>query len=392
MLKSLGRARVLAALLLIALLAAAVAGCGGGSDSTGESSTSESTTNTSGSESGEEAEEGGEAATAQQEPEPSKIGISEPLPKAPPKGKSVVLVQCNLSICESWDPAMEASAEALGWTFKTATFTQGGDPGPTITQAIQEKPDYIVVMAVAEALIKPQLAEAHAADIPVIGCSIPEAASPKGYAAVCLQSLVEGTEKAAKWAIADSGEDAHFLVVNIPESPPLAQEDEWFEQELASACGSCSSELLELAFADLESGAIPNKVVAALQNNPEINYIYYGFTDIATGVGAALKGAGLSQVKQIGNNATEASIKGITTGEQTAWAGAGQPSLGALMLDAPARLSVGMKLTPKYLEEFGASPFYLVSSKEAAEALAPNYYWPGPTEFQKQFEELWQLH
>lgn len=381
MLKPLVKARALAALLLIALLAALAAGCGGSDDSTSSSATTTGDTTS------------GEAQTGpQQEAEPTEIGVSEPLPKAPPKGKSVTLVQCNLPICESWDPAMEASAKALGWSFKTTTFTQGGDPGPVITQAIQEKPDYLVIMAVAEALIKPQLAEAHAAGIPVIGCSLPEEASPKGWDAVCLQSLVEGTEKAANWAIEDSGEDAHFLVVNIPESPPLAQENEWFESDLASVCSSCSSENLDLTFSDLETGAVPNKVVASLQKNPEINYIYFGFTDIATGVDAALKGAGLpAQPKMIGNNATEAAIKGVASGEQAAWAGAGQPSLGALMLDAPARLSVGLELTPEYLEEFGASPFYLVSSKEAAEALAPDYFWPGPADFQAQFEELWQL-
>jgi ABC-type sugar transport system substrate-binding protein len=210
---------------------------------------------------------------------------------------------------------------------------------------------------------------------------------------MCLESLIPGTELATKWAIADSGEDAHILGVNIEESPALAEEIAWQEKEVSALCANCTFEELPVTFKDLEGGKVSSKVIAALQSNPEINYLYYGFGDIATGVPQALKGAGYAdKVKQIGNNSTEAVIKELANGEQAAWANGGAGSLGATMIDPMVRLSLEEELTPEYLEELAVSPTYLVSSPEAAEALSSTEYtWPGPPDAVQQYEELWQL-
>ncbi|HWB70339.1 MAG TPA: hypothetical protein VG518_10215, partial [Solirubrobacterales bacterium] len=174
--------------------------------------------------------------------------------------------------------------------------------------------------------------------------------------------------------------------------PVLAQMTEYFKKKLTQECSGCSYEELPVTVEDLGAGKVGSKVVGALQKDPEINYVFYSFTDVATGVPEALKAAGLAErVKQIGAVANSAILKEIGK-TQEAWTIQGQQAMGWAMVDTAARLASGEALPSSYQEEIEVMPSYVVSSPEQVEELSSTGgTWLGPGDFAKQYEELWQL-
>jgi ABC-type sugar transport system substrate-binding protein len=137
---------------------------------------------------------------------------------------------------------------------------------------------------------------------------------------------------------------------------------------------------------------VSNKLVAYLQSNPETEYVDYTFSDLSTGAGAALKGAGLDEkITQVGVNASTAVMHEIAKGEQAAWTMQPQRYGDWLTLDVASRLSEGMPLEP--YEEEGLLPTWVVDDPETAESLLAESegLWNGPEGFEEQFEELWGL-
>ncbi|HEY5333149.1 MAG TPA: hypothetical protein VIJ21_06325, partial [Solirubrobacterales bacterium] len=159
--------------MIAVLCLGVVAGCGGGGSS---SSSSTAPAEASGP------KPAGEAAkpTVEAPPTspPTKIAVTQPLSKRPPTGKTVDFLQCEFPACTTELPGMEAAIAALDWKLQDVVL------GPTefasgLEQAISRKPDYIAVSGVTSAAeVKPQLAEAAAAGIPVIGVGLTDKPAP----------------------------------------------------------------------------------------------------------------------------------------------------------------------------------------------------------------------
>jgi ribose transport system substrate-binding protein len=366
-------------LAVLALLALAVAGCG---------SSSSDSTGTSSSQSGDEKQ----VVAPPPETPPTEIAVTAPLAKAPPEGKTFLWMQCELPVCDLFRPGVEEATEALGWNFKSINYSNA-NPGASMTQAIQQKPDYIAISGIPAALMTAQLAEAKKAGIPVIGSGQAEKPSPETFVAIQGSTLQPDAEYIGRWAINDSDGKANILGVNTPEFPVLADMTQWFKDELTGLCGECSYEELPVTVEDLGAGKVGSKVASALQKNPDINYVFYSFTDVATGVPEALQAAGLSEkVKQVGAVANSALLKEIG-GTQEAWTIQGQQAMGWTLVDTAARLANGEKLPASYQKEIEVMPSYVISTPEQVEELASTGdTWTGPGDFAKQYEELWQLN
>jgi ABC-type sugar transport system substrate-binding protein len=320
--------------------------------------------------------------------------ITEPLAKKPPTGKKVVFLQCELPACERFVPGMEGATKALGWSLETVVFPSA-NPGKGIETALSQHPDYIAMSGVPQSVIKSQMAEAEKQGVPIVSCSTVEQGKPGGYAAQCESTDINETEILAQWMEEDSGGEAHVLGLTLPLYPILGTQVEYLEGEFLKNCSGCSYKSLDLTPENLAEGAVGNKVVAELQSNPEINYVYATFADPTTGLRAVLDSAGYQNVKIVSAAGNETTVQEVpkkiaattqTPNEFMSWQ----------MVDALARISVGENVQedPAYQELLAETPVYVIDSEEAVERLKQfNYNWPGPGDgsYKEEFEELWQV-
>lgn len=390
-------------LLLLALVlpALALSACGGG----GSSSSSESSETTS-VEASETSEEGGETKEAAEteggetgaasitDPTSAVNPITEPLGKTPPTGKKVVFLQCELPACERFKGGMEGATKALGWNLETIVFPSA-NPGKGLETALSQNPDYIAMSGVPQSVIKSQMATAEKQGVPIVSCSTVEQGKPGGFAAQCESTDINETEILAQWIEEDSGGEAHVLGLTLPLYPILGTQVEFLEGEFLKNCTTCSYQSLELTPENLAEGAVGQKVVAEIQKNPEINYVYSTFADPTTGLRAVLDSAGLQGVKIVSAAGNETTVQEVpkkiaattqTPNEFMSWQ----------MVDALARISVGENVQedPAYQELLAETPVYVIDSEEAVERLSQfNYNWPGPGDgsYKEEFEELWKV-
>ena len=168
----------------------------------------------------------------------------------------------------------------------------------------------------------------------------------------------------------------------------LKVETEAFIATLGENCAACTYDELNVTLDDLIGGKVPAAVVSAVQANSDLNYVFYSFGDLPGGVSAALDTAGLAdQVKQFGQDFSTIDLQEIVDGTMGAWSADPKGYAGWLMVDAAARLSLGMELE----EERAASalPTIIVDNAEfATEILATNGDW-FPPGAEDAFKALW---
>ncbi len=90
---------------------------------------------------------------------------------------------------------------------------------------------------------------------------------------------------------------------------------------------------------------MPAAVASQLQANPDINYVFFSFGSLPSGVTATLESAGLlDQVTVYGQDFSPFDLEEIVAGTMGAWSADPKAYAGWLMVDAAARLSLGMEL------------------------------------------------
>lgn len=388
-------------LLAFVLAALALSACGGGGSSSSTEATEAASSETAEEESSEaqnaSSEEGASSegsASSITDPASAKNPITEPLAKKPPAGKKVVFLQCELPACERFVPGMEGATKALGWSLETIVFPSA-NPGKGLETALSQNPDYIAMSGVPQSVIKSQMAAAEKQGVPIVSCSTVEQGKPGGYAAQCESTDVNETEILAEWMEEDSGGEAHVLGLTLPLYPILGTQIEYLESEFLKNCSGCSYKSLNLTPENLAEGAVGQKVVAELQQNPEINYIYSTFADPTTGLRPVLDSAGYQDVKIVSAAGNETTVQEVpkkvaattqTPNEFMSWQ----------MVDALARISVGedVQKDPEYQELLAETPVYVIDSEEAVERLKQfSYNWSGPGDgsYKEEFEGLWKV-
>ena len=367
-------------LAVVIASAIALAACGSDSDDSSD----------------ENASSAGESGSATTAPEPrttppTEIPITDPLSAPPEKGKTFYWLQCELPVCATIAEGMKAAVAAAGWKYEAQVF-KASDPGAGLESALQRKPDAIGITGIPSEAVKPQLADAAKAEIPVVTCATPEKPSPTTYGAVCGSTTGPDGENLALWAIQDSKGKANIVSVTVPSFPSLATTTNGTKDTAAKYCPDCTTDTLDVTVDDIGTGQVAPKVIAYLQSNPDVNYVLFVFADLANGVPEALEAAGLSdKVKLIGNGATSGQFQGVADGTQAAWGAYPYQYQGFVMMDGALRLTADGKLPDGYEEKIESNPTYIVDSPEAADELAPKFEWPGPANYEEQFKTLWNV-
>jgi ribose transport system substrate-binding protein len=322
----------------------------------------------------------------------SDIRISEPLKNTPPR-KSVIWLQCELPVCARYGKGYRDATAALGWSLKTIVY-KASAPAAALEEAVAERPDYIAISGIPSALIKPQIAAAKRAGIPVFGSGTVEKPPPSPFAVMVGGTLQPDAESIGHWMINDSRGTANVLGVSIPQFPVLNTETDWFKHDFKQLCSDCSYADLQISVDDIATGAVASKLVAYLQGHPKVNYVFFTFADPVVGVPQALQSAGMSdKVKIVGVAGNAGIYKDISAGKQAAWTTAGVEWDAWVHVDGMARLAEGQRLSRHYLDAVYRRPKWVVTNTpQAKQAIdGAGGEWNGPANFQESFKKLWKV-
>ncbi len=328
--------------------------------------------------------------------EPTSIPATNPLPHAPAKGVKVAFLTCSAAACSLLNPGFTAAAKALGWNPTVITYN-AATPGQAVQQAIDAGYKYIATTSITLSTITPQVQEAKAKGIALFGAYTDDTpgGTQNGLYGVAQNGAGDLKTGAmmADWVIANSGGHANAVYVDIPLYPSLVGQGQGAQAEFSKLCPGCSFATLPVSVTQLGSGQVPAAIVAYLRSHPSVNYLYLSFQDLDGGVAPAIKAAGLAgKVKIVGTEGQASQLQEVVNGQEAMWSVLPEPYVMWVVVDWMARLSEGV-LTPTSLSATDEGVAFIVDTpaKATAQLSANGGNWPGPANYQTQFEKLWQV-
>jgi ribose transport system substrate-binding protein len=281
---------------------------------------------------------------------PTSINITQQLKAKPPTGKKIAITQSSEPVTLETNKGFADAAAAVGWTVSVVPEGTGPeDPGKALGQAIDQHPDAIFVSGQTLSTMRTQIERAKAEKIPVFQSDSGEPVSQDG--SIYVLSL-DSFQQTGAWGkmiadyIATKG-SKHTLVVDLSLYPILHAFSEGVVNELKTVSPSTKTTLQDTQITDLIGGKIPSQVVSAIQRNPDIDWVILCLGDMATGLKAALRGAGFgNKVKIGGESASTANITALKKKDEDVWTGFAAKIHGWRRIDAAARVFNGKASTP----------------------------------------------
>jgi hypothetical protein len=321
---------------------------------------------------------------------PTVIPETQSLPSAPPKGKTVLFLQCEEVQCSYEGDGLKAAAAAIGWTVKVLNF-QAANPA-TLVSALQTGLQYHPVAAFFSGV--PQEAwqseqKAYAA----AGAFIVDnylAATPSGAGVMAGRGYASENEQMgavlAQQQIANSGgAPADSLIVSVPTYTVFDPMVTAYKAEIAKDCPSCKVTEDDFTLPQMLGGQLVPAVVSAAKRISNLKYIVSvngAFTDTLPG---ALKAAGLAGKYQI------ISGQGVSTDQQNVLQGSQLATVsGPFILggwqDMDMAIRAVMHLAPSPGDN--VVPWVLLNKSNIG---TPSNSYDAPTDYPSLFEKLWHV-
>ena len=385
--------RLKASLASLAVIAIAVSACsssgnGGSASSTGNPGASGTGASGTGA-SGGAGLAAAKAATEKNLQEPTTIPLTEPLTSKPPTGKTFVFMKCELDQCQAQADATEAATKALGWTFRAISF-QDSDPATLVSgmkQALVYKPVGVVVPGQPEAVWQSVIPAYKAAGVPIVT----NFNGPMNYDDTVIgqagaEATVEWGQMIADWAIADSNGHAQVLLQTVNDYPTAKQFANAYQETMKQNCPACQVTVVNNTISQVVSGQVNDTLVAALQKDPNINYVATCDGPFITGLPAALAAAGLStRVKISGESGDTSNLANVKAGKESAFTAAALAYAAWLTVDIVLRHMEGMSFQS---DGDGGLPTQLLTKDVDFEVSAS---YNQPADWQAQMEKLWHV-
>ena len=335
-----------------------------------------------------------EAAAAEIEPflQPAtSINIDVPLDSAPPEDITVAFMEAGFEGVQVITPGFREATEALGWELVVIPYDVA-DPqtmNSAVQQAVDQGVDYMAFTGQPTASYASALEAAAAAGIPMVQMDVAEEPDAEGVLAciACDSMLNEWGRLLGNWIIADSDGQANAVYFTIPEFTSLIPEGESFQQTMEEGCADCTVEVLESTIQSFTAGGLVGEITSYLQSHPDTDYVYYAFSQMATGAPEALESAGLAEGVKLVMPAHELTgIQGIVDGKVAAGVTLPVEGHAWYAVDAMARDSLGMDVGPT---QEALMPMEIWTPENVP---TPAALWNGPEGYQDLFKELWQVN
>jgi ribose transport system substrate-binding protein len=330
-----------------------------------------------------------QAAAAKWEKSPTALGVTTPLKAAPPKGKTFVWLNCELSACAQILVGVRQAASAAGWNLKVVQYQQA-NPATVLTAfklALNYHPAAVGLSGLPEAVWSSIVPAYQKAGVPIIAGYV----GPLTLNSTVIGNIsgppdgVETGQILADWFISDSGGKGHVLNVRTDELPYLKTFSDAFQDDVQKNCSGCSVTNLNMSVADATGGSVNAAIVADLQRNPSINYVMATEGPFIDGLPAALSAAGLSgKVKIAGENGDIENLTDVKNGTEAAFTGASLHIGGWQYLDVAIRHAEGMTFDPYD----GTQPKQLLTKSVQ---FSPAADYDVPANYPQQFRKLWKL-
>jgi ribose transport system substrate-binding protein len=359
-------------------LALFAAGCGSDDDSTDASNGS------GGNSSADVAQI--EETVEQLKQRPTELPEQTPIAGEVPKGKVIDYMQCGVPSCAKLGEYLKEAADVVGWKVNIVNLgLTPEDVKAAFDKAVRDQPDAVVTTGGFDrAIYGKELAQLKKDGIPLIAHSEGLPAAPEeGVTAV--ESGPNRHEEIgtawADWAIADSGGEAKVLFIDSG-FPVQGLQKKALEARLAEACDGCEFSAYQAPLASINKD-LAGKIAQQLQKAPDTTHLVVGFGDMATGLPAALAGAGITDVKIATQEQADANIEDMRNGKIDLFhVGSGPESMWNIT-DTLIRYFNE--------EEFPAEtklPRWLVTQETVPEGVS----WPSVDDYQAQYKERWGLN
>jgi hypothetical protein len=321
---------------------------------------------------------------------PASIPETQSLPSAPPKGKTVLFLQCEEVQCSYEGDGLKAAAAAIGWTVKVLNF-QAANPA-TLVSALQTGLQYHPVAAFFSGV--PQEAwQSEQKPYAAAGAVIVDnylAATPSGEGVLAGRGYASeneqmGTVLAQQQIASSGGAPAASLIVSVPTYTVFDPMVTAYKAEIAKDCPSCSVTEDDFTLPQMLGGQLVPAVVSAAKRIANLKYIVSvngAFTDTLPG---ALKAAGLAGKYQV------ISGQGVSTDQQNVLAGSQLATVsGPFILggwqDMDMAIRFAMHLAPSPGDN--VVPWVLLNKSNIG---TPSDSYDAPTDYPSLFEKLWHV-
>jgi ribose transport system substrate-binding protein len=297
-----------------------LAGCSTGS--TGDTSSSGTTDQAAGSDVSAEVKANVEKYKAL----PTFTPPGEAIDPSSLKGKSMFLIPLVPNpFNQNIQDTMKSIADKVGMKFtlypnqgKASEWVQG------MNAAVTAKPDIIVLSTAPDPrVLQPQLEAAKKAGIPVLVTHFYDDASENppacdgcaaGVTALVTAPFNVAGKAAADWIIQDSNGKGNVLVIGAADILPSPATVKVVTTELSEACPGCKSTVINIPVADWNT-KVQGEVQAALNKDPNINYVYPLYDAMVAGAVPAVQTVGKAgKVKVVSYNGSPYALKFIQDG------------------------------------------------------------------------------
>ncbi len=331
-----------------------------------------------------------QAAVRAAEAMPTSIPVTQPLPSAPPKGKTVLFLQCEEVECSYEGTGMKAAAAAIGWNVKVLNF-QAANPA-TLVSALQSGLQYHPVAAFFSGV--PQEAWASeqkpyaAAGAYLVDTFLP--AVPTGVAiapgrAYGADMTALGTVLADEQIADSGGTPANSLLVNVPTYPVFGPQVTAYDAVIAKDCPACQVTDVNVTLPQMLAGDLDQAVVSAVKRDSGVKYIVSTNGSFTDTLPQALKAAGLAgQVKLISGQGVSLDQQNVLDGTQLATVSSPLTLSGWQDVDIAIRIVMHLPIPAGD----AVVPWVLLTKSNLG---TPSSSYDQPANYPALFEKLWHV-
>lgn len=325
-----------------------------------------------------------QALVASETQRPTTITDTTKVTKPIPKGLTIDFIPCGSTECTLEGNIVKQAAAAVGWN--TDILSNDGTPQgdkAAFTQAVRNKAAAVLYTAIPASVFQSQLPALKANGTFLSTCCVTDAVGPStgiGYAIDIPSQVGPVGGSQAAWVAADSKDKADSVFVNIPAFAILASQATDYKAGMATYCPTCKVDEINVALANLSTA--PSTIVSYLRAHPSVNYVVASTDAITIGLPAAIKAAGLSNVKIVGQGATPTNIQYLHSGQEAADVAFPYYEVMYAMVNAAIQDKAGMTVAPSV-----APPAWLLTPQNAPNTTATVF--PVVTGYQSQYQALW---